>query len=124
MRWLLPLWVVLGVAAGGCGGGDGSEKSAATTTVTTIATATSPTGTASVTTHGRYHYPQVIVDNFMKSCTNGRQNRVAYCGCTLDKLSNDASVQDFARIGLSGGKLSARMKRLIRQAAVACADKL
>lgn len=110
----MTLWVVLGVAAGGCGsGGDGSEKSAATTTVT-----------ASVTTHGRYHYPRVIVDNFMKSCTNGRQNRVAYCGCTLDKLSNDASVQDFARIGLSGGRLPPRMKRLIRQAAVACADKL
>jgi hypothetical protein len=121
-RWLVPLWLVLGVAAGGCG--DGSEKAAATTTVTTIATATNPTGTASVTTHGRFHYPRVIVDNFMKSCTNGQQKRVAYCSCTLDKLSNDVSVQDFARIGLSGGKLSPRMNRLIRQAAVACADKL
>jgi hypothetical protein len=121
-RWLVPLWLVLGVAAGGCG--DGSEKSAATTTVTTIATATNPTGTASVTTHGRFHYPRVIVDNFMKSCTNGQQKRVAYCSCTLDKLSNDVSVQDFARIGLSGGKLSPRMNRLIRRAAVACADKL
>jgi hypothetical protein len=121
-RWLVPLWLVLGVAAGGCGGG--SEKSAATTTVTTIATATNPTGTASVTTHGRFHYPRVIVDNFMKSCTNGQQKRDAYCSCTLDKLSNDVSVQDFARIGLSGGKLSPRMNRLIRRAAVACADKL
>jgi hypothetical protein len=121
-RWLVPLWLVLGVAAGGCG--DGSEKAAATTTVTTIATATNPTGTASVTTHGRFHYPRVIVDNFMKSCTNGQQKRVAYCSCTLDKLSNDVSVQDFARTGLSGGKLSPRMNRLIRQAAVACADKL
>ena len=60
----------------------------------------------------------------MKSCTNGKQKRVAYCGCTLYKLSDDVSVQDFARIGLSGGKLSPRMNRLIRQAAVACADKL
>jgi hypothetical protein len=121
-RWLVPLWLVLGVAAGGCGGG--SEKSAATTTVTTIATATNPTGTASVTTHGRFQYPRVIVDNFMKSCTNGQQKRVAYCSCTLDKLSNDVAAQDFARIGLSGGKLSPRMNRLIRRAAVACADKL
>jgi hypothetical protein len=121
-RWLVPLWLVLGVAAGGCGGG--GEKSAATTTVNTVATATSPTGTTSVTTHGRFHYPRVIVDNFMKSCTNGQRKRVAYCGCTLDKLSNDVSVQDFARIGLSGGKLSPRMNRLIRQASVACADKL
>jgi hypothetical protein len=118
----MPLFV-LGIAASGCGGG--GEKSAATTTVTTtIATATNPTETASVTTRGRFHYPQVIVDNFMKSCTNGKEKRVAYCGCTLDKLSNDVSVQDFARIGLSGGKLSPRMNRLIRQAAVACADKL
>ena len=120
-RWLLPVSLAVGVAASGCGGGD---KSAATTTVTTIATATNPTGTASVTTHGRFHYPRVIIDNFMKSCTNGKKDRVAYCGCTLDKLSNHVSVQDFARIGLSGGKLSARMNRLIRQAAVACADKL
>lgn len=118
----MPLCLVLGVAAGGCGGG--GEKSAVTTTVTTVASVTNPTGTASVTTHGRFHYPRVIVDNFMKSCTNGKKKRVAYCGCTLDKLSNDVSVQDFARIGLSGGKLSPRMNRLIRQAAVACARKL
>jgi hypothetical protein len=118
----LPLWLAFGVVACGCGGGGGN--SAATTTVTTISTATKPTGTASVTTHGRFHYPRVIVDNFMKSCTNGKKERVAYCGCTLDKLSNDVSVHDFARIGLSGGKLSVRMNRLIRQAAVACADKL
>ncbi len=118
----MPLGLLLGVVASGCGG-DG-ERSAATTTVTTIATATNPAGTASVTTHGRFHYPRVIVDNFMKSCTNGKKERVAYCGCTLDKLSNDVSVRDFARIGLSGGKLSPRMNRLIRQAAVACADKL
>ena len=117
----MPLFV-LGIAASGCGGG--GEKSAATTTVTTVATTTSPTETSSVTTHGRFKYPRVIVDNFMRSCTNGQKKRVAYCGCTLDKLSNDVSVQDFARIGLSGGKLTPRMNRLIRQASVACADKL
>jgi hypothetical protein len=119
--WLLPLFV-LGVAASGCGGG--GEKSAATTAATTVPSVTNRTGTASVTTHGRFHYPKVIVDNFMKSCTNGQKKRVAYCGCTLDKLSNDVSVRDFARIGLSGGKLTPGMSRLIRQAAAACADKL
>lgn len=119
--WLLPLFV-LGVAASGCG--SGGEKSGATTAVTTVASVTSPAGTTSVTTHGRFHYPKVIVDNFMKSCTNGQKKRVAYCSCTLDKLSNDVSVRDFERIGLSGGKLTPRMSRLIRQAAAACADKL
>lgn len=121
-RWFLPLWIVLGVAAAGCG--NSGEKTAVTTTVTTVATTTSPTGTTSVTTHGRFKYPRVIVDNFMRSCTNGQKKRAAYCGCTLDKLSNDVSVQDFARIGLSGGRLTPRMSRQIRQASIACADKL
>jgi hypothetical protein len=111
---------IVAVAAAGCGGG----KSASTTTVTTIQSVTNPTGTASVTTHGRYHYPAVVVNNFMQSCTNGKANRVAYCACTLDKLSDNVSVQDFARIGLSGGKLAPRIQRLIRKAAVDCADKL
>lgn len=117
----MPLFV-LGVAASGCGGG--GAESAATTAVTTVPSVTNRTGTAPVTTHGRFHYPKVIVDNFMKSCTNAQKKRVAYCGCTLDELSNDVSVQDFARIGLSGGKLTPRMSRLIRQAAATCADKL
>ena len=86
--------------------------------------ATLTTFTAHLVPPTRFHYPKVIVDNFMKSCTNGQQKRVAYCGCTLDKLSDDVSVRDFARIGLSGGKLSPRMRMLIRRAAVACADKL
>jgi hypothetical protein len=123
-RALLALSVVLCVAAAGCGGGGGKNSSSATTTVTTIETTTTPTGTASVTTHGRFHYPAVVVDNFMKSCTNGIKKRQAYCGCTLDKLSNTVSTQDFARIGLSGGKLGPRIQRLIRNAAVGCANKL
>jgi hypothetical protein len=119
---VLGLSVLLCVAATGCGGGD--KKSSVATTVTTIETATNPTETASVTTHGRFNYPPVVVNNFMKSCTNGIKKREAYCGCTLDKLSDTVSVQDFARIGLSGGKLPPRIQRLIRNAAVACADKL
>jgi hypothetical protein len=109
------------VAAAGCG--DGSE-SAVTTAVTTIATTTNPTGTASVTTHGRFHYPAVLIDNFMRSCTRGGQAKEAYCGCTLDKLSNTVSTQDFTRIGLTGGKVTPRVRRAIKQAASACADRL
>ena len=105
------------LAAAGCGG---SSKSAVTTTVTT----TNPTGTASVTTHGRFSYPAVLIDNFMRSCTRGSQAKEAYCACTLDKLSDTVSTQDFTRIGLSGGKGSPRVRRAIKQAATACADKV
>jgi hypothetical protein len=120
-RILLTPAVLLACAVAGCGGGG---KSAETTTVTTVVGVTNPTGTASVTTHGRYHYPQVVVDNFMKSCTKGNDRKRAYCGCTLDKLSDTVSVKDFARVGLSGGKVPPRIRRAIRRAAVACADKL
>ncbi|HEU5279340.1 MAG TPA: hypothetical protein VFU26_10595 [Gaiellaceae bacterium] len=106
------------LAAAGCGGG-GDSKSAATTVTTT-----NPTGTASVTTHGRFRYPPVLVNNFMSSCTRSSKGKQAYCACTLDKLSDYVSTQDFARIGLSGGKVPPRIRRLIRRAAVACADKL
>jgi hypothetical protein len=112
----------LALAAAGCG--SNREKSAATVTVTTIESTTNPTGTGSVTTRGRFRYPQVVIDNFMQSCTSGKQNRRPYCACTLDELSNTVSVQDFARIGASGGKLSPRIQRLIRKAADDCADKL
>jgi hypothetical protein len=106
------------LAAAGCGGG-GSNSA-----VTTVATTTSPTGTISVTTHGRFNYPAVLIDNFMRSCTRGDQAKEAYCTCTLDKLSNTVSTQDFTRIGLSGGKVTPRVRRAIKQAATACADKL
>ncbi len=119
-RTLSALLAVVALAAAGCGG----NKSASTTTVTTVQSVTNPTGTASVTTHGRFHYPAVVVNNFMQSCTKGNQARRPYCACTLDKLSNNVSVRDFARIGLSGGKLSPRIRRFIQRAAVDCADKL
>lgn len=113
---------VLALAAAGCGGA--GKKSVATTTVTTVASATTATETASVTTHGRFHYPPALVNSYMRSCTKGDTAKTAYCGCTLDKLSNDVSVQDFVKVGLAGGKLPPRMKRLINRAARACADKL
>jgi hypothetical protein len=65
-----------------------------------------------------------VVNNFMKSCTNGIEKRRAYCACTLEELSKSVSVQDFARIGLAGGKLPPRIQRVIQEAAVACADKI
>jgi hypothetical protein len=118
----VTLALVLGLAASGCGGG--GKKEAATTTVTTIATATNPTGTASVTTHGRFHYPPALIKSYMRSCTRGDASKNAYCACTLDKLSNDVSVQDFVKVGLAGGKLPPRIQRLITRAARACVDKL
>ena len=113
---LTVLLVAAALAAGGCGGG----KSAATTTVTTVSTVTNPTGSASVTTHGRFRYPPTLIDNFMRSCTKGDTAKQAYCACALDKLSNNVSMRDFASIGLSGGKVPPRIRRLIRQATRAC----
>jgi hypothetical protein len=113
----VALLAAVALAASGCGGGNKS----AVTTVTTVVTTT---GAASVTTHGRFKYPRVLIDNFMRSCTGGGQVKQAYCACTLDKLSNTVSTQDFTRIGLSGGKVSPRVRREIKRAATACADKL
>jgi hypothetical protein len=112
---------VLGLAAAGCGG---EEEKAAVTTTVTVATATTSAETFSVTTRGRFHYPQVVVDNYMRSCTAGDRRKESYCACTLDKLSNNVSVGDFARVGSAGGKLPPRLQRLITQAAEACASKL
>jgi hypothetical protein len=119
---LAILGFVLALVASGCGGG--GKKEAATTTGTTIATTTNPTGTASVTTHGRFHYPPALIKSYMRSCTRGDASKNAYCACTLDKLSNDVSVRDFVKVGLAGGKLPPRIQRLITQAAKACVDKL
>jgi len=121
LKALLPtLLATLALTAAGCGG----DKTAATTTVTTVATETNPAGAATVTTHGRFHYPRSLIENFMRSCTRGDTAKQAYCACTLDKLSNNVSTGDFARIGLSGGKVPPRIRRLIRRATVACAHKL
>jgi hypothetical protein len=123
--FLLAAIIVL-LAAPGCGGGGSSKSAAATTTVTKTLTTTNPTGTANgvtVTTHGRFHYPAAVSENYMRSCMKSNVTQ-AYCACTLDKLSNTVSTADFARIGLSGGRIPPRIRRLIRQAAVACANKL
>jgi hypothetical protein len=111
------------VFVAGCGGG--GSNSAATTTVTKTLTTTNPTGTAgvTVTTHGRFKYPEAVTQNYMQSCEKSNVTH-AYCACTLDKLSDNVSTGDFARIGLSGGKIPPRIRRLIQQAALACKNKL
>jgi hypothetical protein len=120
---LLALALLLVVA--GCGGG----KSAKSTTVVVTETATSPTTTstetgATVVTHGRYHYPQVLITNYMNSCVaGGGAKKRAYCACTLDKLSNNVSTQDFAEIGLSKA-IPPRIKKLMAKAVADCASKL
>jgi hypothetical protein len=122
-RALLLATAVLLVAVG-CGGG--SKSTVATTTVTkTLTATTSPTGTAAVTvtTHGRFHYPAAVTQNYMRSCMKSNVTQ-AYCACTLDKLSNNVSTTDFARIGLSGGRIPTRIRNLITQAALACRSKL
>jgi hypothetical protein len=107
---------VLALATVGCGSSSKPEAQ--------IATATNPTGTAAVTTHGRFHYSDTVVGNCMRSCLKNSSVTRAYCACTLDKLSNSVSTGDFARIGLSGGHIPPRVRRLIGRAAVACRDKL
>jgi hypothetical protein len=121
--FLLAIAVVLVVA--GCGGG-GDKSAGATTTVTKTLTTTNPTGTAAggtVTTHGRFQYPAAVTANYMRSCMKSKVTK-AYCACTLDKLSNTVSTGDFARIGLSGGKIPTRIRQLITNAARACRNKL
>jgi hypothetical protein len=125
MRASVLAAAVLLVAAG-CGGRGDGTSAVATTTVTKTPTTTNPTGTAAgvtVTTHGRFHYPAAVTENYMRSCMKSNVTQ-AYCACTLDKLSNNVSTADFARIGLSGGRIPVRIRRLIQKAAVACADKL
>jgi len=122
-RALLPAIAVVLCLAAGCGG---SKSAVATTTVTKTLTTTNPTGTSasrSVTTHGRFQYPAAVTENYMRSCMKSKVTR-AYCACTLDKLSNTVSTGDFARIGLSGGRIPPRIRTLITKAAMACRDKL
>ena len=115
-RAFLLAAIVLLVAAG-CGGGGKSTVATATTSETDT------TGDVTVTTHGRFQYPAQVTENYMRSCMKANVTK-AYCACTLDKLSNNVSTGDFARIGLSGGRIPPRIRTLIQQAAVACADKL
>src|SRR5438093_13629731 len=127
---LVALALVVVLVLAGCGGGGKSAKSTTvvqtvtTTTLTATTTSTSSSGGVIVVTHGRYHYPQVLVTNYMKSCiAGGGAKKRAYCACTLDKLSINVSTQDFAEIGLSK-TIPPRIKQLMTQAVAVCASKL
>ena len=106
---MAALLAAAALTSAGCSEG---KKSVATTTA------------ATVTTHGRFQYPPSLVENFMRSCTRGDSSKRAYCACTLDRLSNNVSTDDFTRIGRSGGRVPPRIRRLIRRATVACLHKL
>jgi hypothetical protein len=102
----------LALVAAGCGSG---SKSAVTTTTTT---ATKTGTTVSVT--GKYHYSPKVISSFMRSCTQGNAAKANYCGCVIDRLSENVSTQDFARIAKTG-KAVPRVTRAIRRATAACA---
>src|SRR6266704_4767167 len=121
---LVALAILLVLA--GCGGGGKSAKSttAVSTTVATTTTTSAGSTGPTVTTHGRFHYPQVLITNYMKSCVaGGGAKKTAYCACTLDKLSYNVSTQDFTEIGLSK-TIPPRIKRLMTRAVAGCASKL
>lgn len=126
MRQALLAVVVLLVLSG-CGGGKSAKSTTviSTTVVTTTTTASTTTsGDAKVVTHGRYHYPDVLITNYMKSCVaGGGAKKRAYCACTLDKLSDNVSTRDFAEIGLSK-RIPPRIKKFMTQAVAECASKL
>ena len=98
------------VALAGCGGGG---KSTATETASSTGTA------ATVTTHGRFHYSQALERSYMTACTKNGTVTEAACACTLDKLSNSVSTQDFSRMTLSG-VIPPRIRKAIVRAANDC----
>lgn len=98
------------VALAGCGGGGKS-----TATETPSSTGTSGT----VTTHGRFHYSQALEQSYMKACTKNGTVTEAACACTLDKLSNSVSTQDFTRMTLTG-VIPPRIRKAIVRAANDC----
>ena len=112
MTRALLLAAAVVVVAAGCGG-----TKSATKTLTT----TNPTGTAA---KARLHYPAAVTRNFMRSCLASPKTNRAYCSCTLQEMSKDISTQDFARIGLSGGRIPPRIRTLITRAARSCRGKL
>jgi hypothetical protein len=124
---LALLAIAVALVLAGCGGGGKSAKSTTQTvtkTTTVVSTTTSTEGGGTVVTHGRYHYPEALTTNYMKSCVaGGNAKKRAYCACTLDKLSNSVSTRDFAEIGLSK-TIPARIKRLMANAVADCASKL
>src|SRR5207302_5690972 len=58
-----------------------------TPAVTSPAASTSASTTHGVITHGNFHYPPVVVRNYMHSCVGtGGTKKKEYCDFTVDKL--------------------------------------
>jgi hypothetical protein len=70
----------------------------------------------------RFHYSKQLEQSFMRACTAGGTVKESVCACTLDKLSESVSTQDFRRMQLSGGDIPPRIRTAIQQAANACRD--
>jgi hypothetical protein len=96
--------VLAGTAAAvllaGCGGGGSS--SAQTTT-----------------SQERFHYSAALRQSYMHACTRGGAVKESVCSCTLDKLSETVSTQDFRRMSLSG-KIPPRIRTAITKAVEDC----
>ena len=99
-------YVLAGTAAAvllaGCGGG-GSSSAQATTT----------------TTQDRFRYSVALRQSYMKACTRGGAVKESVCTCTLEKLSETVSTQDFRRMSLSG-KIPPRIRSAITTAVEDC----
>lgn len=89
------------VLLAGCGGGGSST--AETTTATP----------------GRFHYSKELRQSYMRACTGGGAVKESACQCTLDKLSENVSSEDFRKMSLSG-KIPPRIRTAITRAAADC----
>ena len=136
MRVFLSAVALVVVVAGG-GGGKSAHTAATTASVgtstststgsSTVRTTTAAAPGMTVVTHGRFHYPPVLVTNYMRSCVGAAgaaSKKRDYCACTLDRLSNNVSTRDFQEIGLQHGRIPPRMKHFMVRAVRACAGKL
>jgi hypothetical protein len=96
--------VLAGTAAAvllaGCGGGGSSSAQTATT-------------------QERFHYSAALRQSYMNACTRGGAVKESVCACTLDKLSETVSTQDFRRMSLSG-KIPPRIRTAITTAVKDC----
>jgi hypothetical protein len=88
------------VLLAGCGGGGSSTAQ-------------------TTTTQERFHYSKELRQSYMRACTQGGAVKESACQCTLDKLSESVSTDDFRQ--MSGtGKIPPRIRTAITRAAADC----
>ena len=88
------------VLLAGCGGGGSSTAQ-------------------TTTTQERFHYSKELSQSYMRACTQGGAVKKSACQCTLDKLSESVSSEDFRKMSLSG-KIPPRIRTAITRAASDC----